>query len=120
MCNDQYLLFNSTYKHCSKGQLGRKDAQLLSGEPGLLPESGAGADSHSKVTWYFSQRGARRREGCFSILYFLAFLRVAELCSGIERVSGESANSQVLLTSDGKQMEPQDLIGKYSVGTVGL
>lgn len=48
------------------------------------------------------------------------FPRVAELCSCIELVSGEHASSQVLLTSDGRQMDPQDLIGKYSVGTVSL
>ena len=42
------------------------------------------------------------------------------MCSEIERVSGESAENQVLLTSEGKQMDPQDLIGRYSVGTVSL
>lgn len=44
--------------------------------------------------------------------------RVSQLCASIEAVSGEKADSQVLLTADGRQMDPQDLIGNYSVGTV--
>lgn len=44
---------------------------------------------------------------------------MAELCSSIEAVSGEKGDSQVLLTADGRQMDPRDLIGNYSVGTVG-
>ena len=44
--------------------------------------------------------------------------RVSELCEAIEVSSGEDANSQVLLASDGKQMNPSELIGAYSVGTV--
>ena len=44
--------------------------------------------------------------------------RVGELCSAIEGVSGESIENQVLLTADGKQMDPAQLIGAYSVGTV--
>lgn len=44
--------------------------------------------------------------------------RVAELCSSIEAVSGEKPESQVLLAADGRQMDPHDLVGNYSVGTV--
>ncbi len=44
--------------------------------------------------------------------------RVAELCTAIEAVGGERAGSQVLLAADGRQMDPQDLVGNYSVGTV--
>ena len=44
--------------------------------------------------------------------------RVSELCSSIEAQSGEKADSQVLLTADGRQMDTRDLIGNYSVGTV--
>ena len=46
--------------------------------------------------------------------------RVSELCDCIEAVSGEKAEDQVLLTADGRQMDPRELIGSYSVGTVGF
>jgi len=44
--------------------------------------------------------------------------RVSELCACIKEVGGEPVESQVLLTADGKQMDPTELIGNYSVGTV--
>ena len=50
----------------------------------------------------------------------LCLSRVSELCSCIERVSGERSEDQVLLTADGRQMDPKDLIGSYSVGTVSI
>lgn len=48
----------------------------------------------------------------------LTLSRVAKLCSSIETVGGEAADNQVLLTADGRQMDPRELIGNYSVGTV--
>ncbi len=47
-------------------------------------------------------------------------LRVRELCEAVEGVSGEGAEGVVMLTSEGQQMEPNELIGRYSVGTVRL
>ena len=44
--------------------------------------------------------------------------RVSELCSAVEVVSGQVAESQVLMTSNGQQMDPHNIIGAYSVGTV--
>ena len=44
--------------------------------------------------------------------------RVAELCSIVEAVSGEEVKGQVLMTSSGQQMDPSNIIGTYSVGTV--
>ena len=43
---------------------------------------------------------------------------MSELCSVVEAVSGEEVKSQVLMTSNGQQMEPNNIIGAYSVGTV--
>ena len=44
--------------------------------------------------------------------------RVSELCEAVQAVSGEDASSQVLLASDGRQMNPSETIGAYSI-TVG-
>lgn len=46
-------------------------------------------------------------------------LSVRELCEAVEAVSGEGVGGVVMLTSEGQQMEPNELIGRYSVGTVG-
>ena len=44
--------------------------------------------------------------------------RVSELCSAVKAVSNEAEEDQVMLTSEGKQMDPAEMIGAYSVGTV--
>ena len=44
--------------------------------------------------------------------------RVSELSSAVKALSHEAEEDQVMLTSDGKQMDPADMIGAYSVGTV--
>ncbi len=48
---------------------------------------------------------------CFSI-------RVSDLCQAVEAESGEVGEGVVMLTSEGQQMEPNELIGRYSVGIV--
>ena len=44
--------------------------------------------------------------------------RVSELCSAVKAISNEPEEDQVMLTSEGKQMNPAEIIGAYSVGTV--
>ena len=44
--------------------------------------------------------------------------RVSELCSAVKAISNEAEEDQVMLTSEGKQMNPAEMIGAYSVGTV--
>jgi len=46
--------------------------------------------------------------------------RVRDLCAAVESISGENVDSQVLLTADGQQMDPNEVIGSYSIGTVEL
>ena len=43
---------------------------------------------------------------------------MSELCSAVRAVGREAEEDQVMLTSDGKQMDPADMIGAYSVGMV--
>lgn len=43
---------------------------------------------------------------------------MSELCSAVKAVSNEAEEDQVMLTNEGKQMEPGNMIGAYSVGTV--
>ena len=43
---------------------------------------------------------------------------MSELCSAVRAVGHEAEEDQVMLTSDGKQMDPSDMIGAYSVGMV--
>ena len=43
---------------------------------------------------------------------------MSELCSAVRAVSNEAEEDQVMLTSDGVQMNPSEIIGSYSVGTV--
>lgn len=49
---------------------------------------------------------------------FVLCCRVSELCSAVKAVSNEAEEDQVMLTSEGKQMDPAEMIGAYSVGTV--
>ena len=44
--------------------------------------------------------------------------RVSELCSAVKAISNEAEEDQVMLTNEGKQMDPAEMIGAYSVGTV--
>ena len=54
--------------------------------------------------------------GLVCLMYYL--YRVSELCSAVKAISNEAEEDQVMLTSEGKQMIPAEMIGAYSVGTV--
>ena len=60
------------------------------------------------------------RDQISSTAYLHVHGRVRDLCAAVQSISGESVDSQVLLTADGQQMDPNDVIGSYSIGTVRL